>query len=239
VAKTIFLDIDGVITDHALLHADFTAQLGEVLAPALGGTVDDWGRANAEVFPDVFAQLQLDADPTISVQDGYDIEDRTIVLAMCDWLGIPRPNDHDAARLGRDYTVHVRRNTRALFPAAPDMVRTLAESHHLHMATGNPSWVVEPFLEGIGLRHLIGFPCGPDLIGVFKRSDLFHAKLFEAVGVSPRDAVVVDDVPQQVANARAAGASTILVTREPVEPNVADAVVSDPSQVAAAVAALS
>ncbi len=237
-AATVFLDIDGVITDHALLHDDYVAHLGEVLAPALGGTVEDWGRANAATFPELFTHLQAISGTIEDVNAFYEIEYRCSVQGMCSWLGIAPPSDEECIRLGRAFSVHVRGNSRAVFPQAAEMVRTLARDHDLHLATGNPSWLAEPLLEGIGVRDLVGLACGPDLIGVAKVSDAFHRTLFEAVGVAPGDAVVVDDSPGQVANARAAGAATVLVTREPVDGEPADCVVSGPSEVAGAIAAL-
>ena len=237
-ARSVFLDIDGVLTDHRLIHDDFSARMGEVLAPALGGTVEEWGRANAATFPQLFAESQRLGRPDETPAEVWEFEYRMSMHLMCDWLGRPRLSDEEAARLGRDYTVHVRRNTGALFAGAEAMTRSLAARHELHLATGNPSWVADALLKRIGVRELIGFPCGPDLIGVSKRSDRFHSTLFEAVGVPASDAVVVDDDVRQLIHARAAGAATVLVTLEPVEEGVADAVVSDPSEVPDVIRAL-
>lgn len=237
-AKTVFLDIDGVITDSALLADDYTAQLGAVMAPALGGTPEEWGRANAATYPTVLKRQQETGRPDDDPIVLWDREHLESVQAMCDWLGVPRPSDDECVRLGRGYNVYVRRNSRAVFPTAAEMVRTLAQTHELHMATGNLSWAAEAQLEGMGVRELVGFPCGPDLIGVAKASEAYYARLFEEVGVAPRDAVVVDDSPVQLERARAVGASTVLVTRDEVERGTADAVVADPSKVAAAVTQL-
>lgn len=208
------------------------------MAPALGGTPEEWGRANAATFPGVLKQVRQIAGPTEDPRIVFDIEYLLLVQAMCDWLSVPRPSDAECVRLGREYSVRVRRDGQAVFPAASELVHTLAQRHDLHMATGNPSWVAEALLDGMGVRESIGFPCGPDLISVWKGSDAFHATLFEAVGVAPGDALVVDDLPEQVANARAAGASTVLVTSDQVGADVADAVVSDLSEIAAAVLAI-
>jgi HAD superfamily hydrolase (TIGR01509 family) len=217
VPRTVFLDIDGVLSDSTRLGADFNRMIGDVMVPALGGTHEDWGRANAATFEEIFLALlnsdHLWDDPAAR----FDEECRRAINAMCNWLGIEPPEAAEASRLGREYNRHVRRNGSAAFPEAPAVLRALATDHDLHLATGNIAANAVAVLEQIGTPELIGFPCGVDLVGVAKHRPAFYERLFAAVGVTPEDSVVIDDVPAVLAHAANLGAAPILVAAPDVD----------------------
>lgn len=209
----IFLDVDGVLVDSARLPAEYVRLMGDVLAPALGETPERWGEANREVFPRVWSQEAEWGD------DPFERIERESILTiggMCDWLGIDAPTDEECVRLGRALHVYVRGHHDAIFDHSARVVRALAPAYDLHLATGGPSWQNEAQLASIGVRDAFGVLCGPDLVGVRKRSPLFYPRLFELADVAPPDAVVFDDEPRQLAHAVAAGARTVLV--HPSEP---------------------
>ncbi len=206
--SAIFLDIGGVLADPTLQSAECQRLLGDVLVPALGGTHEDWAEANRAVFPRVWRlEASWGDDPEVR----FFREDMLIVRGMCELLGIDAPDDDECARLGREFGVYVSRNGDAELDDAASVVRSLAHRYDLHLATGHASWSAEAVLERIGLRDAFGVLCGPDLVGVRKRSPLFYPRLFELAGVAASEAVVVDDEPQQLARAVAAGARTVLV----------------------------
>lgn len=208
--RACFLDVDGVILDHARTHLEWVRLMGEVLAPALGREPADWGRANAEVFPRVWTGPRAvwhDDDPLIA-----DRRLRVLLLhEACRFLEVPLPDEETATALSRRVDLYVGKNTRAAFPGAASAIRTLARSFELHTATGNLSWRVEPLLEQLGVRRFFGLPCGPDLVGAMKQTPAFYERLFARAGVHPSEAVVVDDERAQLEIAAALGARTVLV----------------------------
>ena len=206
----IFLDLDGVLVDLSRLPAEYVRLLGDVLAAALGETPERWGEANREVFPRVWSQEAEWGDDPL---ERLEREATLTVRGMCEWLGVDPPTDEECVRLGRELHVYVRSNHDAIFDHSARVVRALAPSYDFHLATGNPSWCGGPQLDSIGVRDCFGLLCGPDLVGVRKRSPLFYPRLFELAGVAASEAVVVDDEPQQLARAVAAGARTVLVHR--------------------------
>ena len=235
--STVFLDIDGVISDSEALAADFESLLGEVLAPALGRTPEEWGRANTATYPSISEQHVRSGRSWDDPIANFDKECGLSVIAMCEWLGVGAPSDDEARHLGYAYHQHVRRNGNAAFPDAAAAIRELAADHELHLATGNVSWNAIAVMERLGTERLIGFPCGVDLIGVIKGLPIYYERLFEAVDVRPQDAIVVDDSPAQLSHAASLGASTILVSHEPVtDLSVATAVVRGVGEVPATVA---
>lgn len=233
--RAVFLDLDGVLVDPAKLGPEYVRLLGEVLAPALGGTAEEWGRANAETFPRLFDRLTNEVGHDTPPGDAYRMEYVENVRMMCDVLGRPAPDGAECERLGREFNVYVRGHSRSPFPGAARCVRTLAASYAIHLATGNPSWTAEAVLRQLGVSALIGLPCGPDLVGVLKRSPLFYLRLFERAGVRGMEAVVVDDSPAQLAMAADAGAATVLVAPGGAPAGLADAVVEGVEDVAGAV----
>ena len=189
-AKVVFLDIDGVITDPEQLSIDFRTLPGEVLAPALGHTVADWGRAMGETYPAVFERHVIRGTVSDDPVAHFDEERRLSILAMCRCLGVDAPDDDEARRLGRAHNRHVRRHGDAPVADAAATIRKLATNGDVHLATGSMSWNALAVLDRIGVRELIGFPCGSDLVGVNKGFAAYYERLFAAVNVNPRDAIV-------------------------------------------------
>lgn len=221
----VFLDMDGVLVDQTKLPLEYVRLLGEVLAPALGGTVEDWGNANVVTFPRTFAIVNQ-AAPEMPPLEWYAWQDVVSVRAMCEELGIDPPSDEQCQRLGNAFDRHVRANHEAFFPDVASTIEELLTSYRVHFATGNPSWNVEITLERLGLVGRLGVLCGPDLIGARKRTPRFYPRLFELAGVAPSEGVVVDDSAAQLATAAALGASTVLVSTEGARNADVDAVIT-------------
>ncbi len=212
VLRAVFLDVDGVLVDGERLPAEYQRLMGEVLSPALGRSPADWGRANAATFPLLFERLLNDFGPESDPFEAFRFEYIENVRAMCRRLGLEEPDGETSYSLGRRFNIHVRATHNAVFPGAPVAVRSLAAGHAVHLATGNPSWLCEAQLENMGVRDLIGVLCGPDLVGVQKRSPEYYSRLFALAAVPAPEAAVVDDRPDQLELAARTGATTILVS---------------------------
>ena len=91
------------------------------------------------------------------------------------------------------------------------LIKALAKNFEIHTASGNPSWVVETLLSGMGVRELIGKPFGSDLVGYPKGHRTFHVRILKEVGALPEDSIVVDDDDSPLLAARKLGAKTVKV----------------------------
>ena len=227
---TVFLDMDGVLVDQTKLPLEYQRLLGEVLAPALGVAVEDWAEANRIAFPRWFAQVQ--ARPVSeSPLERYDLEFLLSVRGMCEVLGRAAPSRETCIRLGRAADTHVRTHHQAFFPEAASVIRELASRYTVHFATGNPSWNIQVTIDRLGVADCVGLLCGPDRLGVLKKSPEFYPRLFELAGLTPSDAAVVDDSEAQLASAAQLGASTVLVGPQATEHTPWSAVVPGIAQV--------
>lgn len=209
--SAVFLDVDGVINDHALNPLMWDAHLGEVLAPALGATAPEWGRANRRVFPAIWAEQHTwGTEPMTRIRT----EARLIVTGMCEQLGITPPPPERCFELWQQVDRHVAGTGKAAFPGTADVIRALAESFFVHTATGNPSWRVEALLTALGVRHLVGFPAGPDLVGIWKNDVDYYHRIFAATEIPPAEALIVDDSRECIEVAKAAGAQAVHICAE-------------------------
>jgi len=222
--QAVFLDVDGVLLDPVRTPAEWVRLIGDVLAPALGGAPAAWGRANAVVFPRVFA------DRARWVHDDPATAERRLITRLlreqCEMLDVAYPGDEDAVRLGRELDRYVCLHADCAFPATVEVIRELAARYAVHTATGNPSWRVETFLEQWGVRELVGVPAGTDLVGVMRDTTAFYRRVFALAGVEAEEAIVVDDTVENVVRARALGARAVLVDPDGgTRDGVADAVI--------------
>lgn len=203
--RAVFLDVDGVINDHALNPGMWDAHLGEVLAPVLGGAAPEWGRVNRQVFPKIWAEQHTwGIDPIARIRT----EATLIVTGMCEALGIEPPSPERCFELWQQVDRHVAGTGKAAFPWTATAIQTLARSFAVHTATGNPSWRVEALLDALGVRRHVGFLAGPDLVGIAKSEVAYYDRVFAATEVRPAEALIVDDSADCIERAMTAGART-------------------------------
>lgn len=231
-----FLDVDGVITDFSRLTAQWDSHMGDVIAPALGRTPADWGRANRAVFPTVWARNEEWGTDPATRQRREALE---IIGAMCEHLGEPVPSEDRSEALWLEVETHVAEQASAVFPGARDAIEALSRRWAVHTATGNPSRRVVAYFRGMDALHLLGVPSGPDLVGIWKQAPEFYERTFALAGVDARDALVVDDDPARLLTAASLGARTVLVDGAGGEQqDSVDAVISVIDELPAAVEAI-
>ncbi|HJM88231.1 MAG TPA: HAD family hydrolase [Dehalococcoidia bacterium] len=233
---TVFLDVDGVIVDAVKLPQEYIRLLGDVLAPALGGEPEDWGRANGIVFPRVWEQLKD------STNDQDELVNRVAIAniqGMAEHLGIAPPDEATCRRLDDDFHIYVRGNGDFFFAESADVIRTLAASYDVHISSGNSSDMIEVMLERLGVSSEVGMKFGADLVDARKGGPDFYPRVFDATSTDPAASVVVDDQPHQLALAAALGAATVLIEAEPSGvAHPVDATISTIADLPAAIAAL-
>lgn len=209
--SAVFLDVDGVINDHALNPGMWDSLMGDVLAPALGATPADWGRVNRIVFPAIWAQQHTwGIDPIVRIRT----EARLIVTGMCEALALPAPAPEACFELWREVDLYIAASGKAAFPLAAGAIRDLAGLAAVHTATGNPSWRVNALLGALGVSEHVGFRAGPDLVAIWKNSREYYERVMAGAGVAPAEALVIDDTGECLAFAMQAGAHGAHITSD-------------------------
>lgn len=220
----LFLDDGGVISDNALRGRQWQRLVGEFFAPVLGGSPESWAEANRTVISDI---LDLsDAWPRrLQAADSYSA---FLVRYRLDWLGsmcaivgARMPREPEALALVERAERWIRPQVDAATPGAAEAIRTLqAEGYRLFTASGEPSEDLEDYLVGMGVRDWFERLYGPDLVQCFKNGPEYYERIFADAGISPGDALVVDDNPDPLRWAAQVGARTALVGDKNASPDV-------------------
>jgi beta-phosphoglucomutase-like phosphatase (HAD superfamily) len=129
---------------------------------------------------------------------------------------VPLPEDEEEAlAIAIEAAEYVTSRCRSAFADASAAVRRLAESGYvLHTASGEESRELHGYLTGMGLRGYFEHLFGPDLVNAFKAGPVYYGRAFAYCGLEASACVVVDDSPEALAWAAAAGAHTVLVDRD-------------------------
>jgi phosphoglycolate phosphatase-like HAD superfamily hydrolase len=240
----IFLDDGGVMSDNAIRGREWQRLVAEFLAPRLGGEPARWAEANNVVW-----QRQWDAylTTTRNAPDGefdtaafWEVARPRWIREMCEHAGLAAPAADRCAALARETEAYVMPRVRASFPGAPEAIRALRGADYaLYTASGHDSTDLEGILDGMGVRSCFGERLyGPDLIGAAKTSRRFHERAFADASIDAKNALVVDDFPDAIRWATAAGATTVLVARDGADASGAGAVIGSLAELPAIVGSI-
>ena len=140
------------------------------------------------------------------------------IAEVCKVVGVEAPETfEERVDVAERATIHILDNTEGVFPGAAGAIEELSGRFEIHMASGNPSFVVEAVLRRLGVSDRVGKPFGSDLVGCQKGDSRFYPAILETVGAEPSRAVVVDDGAEALAAARAVGLKTVQVGGPPSE----------------------
>jgi HAD superfamily hydrolase (TIGR01509 family) len=214
--QALFLDDGGVLNDNALRGPQWHRLMGEFFPPRLGGAASAWAHANRAVITEVEspAAVAVRRDSFLAYAD----YDRAL---LADWLsgmiqlvGVDAPPPDLIVPLALEATAVATRRVQSAYPEAVATILALhARGYRLSTASAGPSYVLEGYLTGMGVREYFLRLYGPDLVNAHKDSPDYYPRLFADCGVAPARALVVDDSPAAVARARAAGARALLMDR--------------------------
>jgi beta-phosphoglucomutase-like phosphatase (HAD superfamily) len=216
--RTVFLDDGGVMNDNAVRGPQWQRLVGEYLAPRFGGEPRRWGEANAQIAEALWTEYadRMAAHPDLGYAAFWDEYLTRWFAEMCELVGVAAPGDHECRDIAMEASAYVTPRVRAVYPGAVEAIRELAElGYSLRTASGEPSDHLEGYLAGMGVRGCFAGPLyGPDIIDTPKHHALYYARMFGHAGVAPADSIVVDNEPQPLARAAAAGAATVLVSAD-------------------------
>ncbi len=217
---TIFVDDGGVMNDNRRRAPQWRRLLGEFFPPRLGGSAEAWAEANRVYTEGLWGDGGTWADYSSHLwQQGgesYEAFHRLYQIAwlhgMCRLLDLPLPPDDEAVSLADAASAYITPRVRAALPGVVEAIGSLKDDGHtLHTASGEPSFELDGYLMGMGVRPCFDRLYGPDLVDCLKDGPEYYRRILADSGVAPSDAVFVDDQPAAVDWIRAAGARPILV----------------------------
>jgi len=215
--KVVLLDVDGVLLDHTQWEQEWARLAGPALCPVLGGNSQAWVEHQEAVWQRVWQQACREDARELGLR-GLNLSrwwDRVFaewIAELCACVGVDSPATFeervDAAERVLSF---FHQHTEAVVPGAAEAIMSLSGTFDIHMASGNPSWIVENILARLGVTNVVGTPFGSDLVGVQKGNERFYPTILERVGVSGREAILVDDGDGCLANASRWGIRTVKV----------------------------
>jgi HAD superfamily hydrolase (TIGR01509 family) len=212
----ILLDVGGVMCDPRRRSAEWQRLVGEWFAPLLGGTAQTWHEANRVVVERLSDPGLANVPAFADFVSFYRYSQLAWVRGMCELVGVSLPSDGECLALAASATAALAPRVQAAVPGAAEAIRMLhRQGYSLHTASGSSSMEIAGYLEGMGVRNCFGRCYGADLINTFKNGPEYYLRLFADAGISPTEALVVDDSPQAVAWAAQTGARAVLIGDAP------------------------
>ena len=218
----VLLDVDGVLLDNASFDTEWE-RLGADAFGFLGGDPSSlagvldraWKRVEGEHVR-ALARTEPSERPPPSIW--WDQANADWIEEACRLVGVAAPAVAEdrvaAAERGLSFYFN---HTQALIPGAARAIERLAGSFEIHMASGNPAFVVEIVLDRLGVRELVGHPFGSDLLGEYKQHGVdFYRRIGSRIGTGA-PLIVVDDLDGPLASAREVGAIAVKVGTDPGE----------------------
>ena len=137
---------------------------------------------------------------------------------MCRLVGVPQPPEAERLLLVQRANAWIIPQVRADFPGAIDTIRLLHNrGHTLYTASGASSSDLEGYLGALGVRDCFTRLYGGDLINTLKARPAFYELILADAGVSPSEALFVDDSPSVITWVSEVGALGILVDNSGTE----------------------
>lgn len=212
--QAVFLDDGGVLNNNELRAPQWQELIAQYFAPRYGGNHHAWKKANRIAFEDLLKSWQqAKQKPEIDFLTFWQKESELWIATMFQHVGISPPPPHEQYNVAIKAEEWITPRVQAAFPRAIQTVRYLKERGFLlYTASGGTSWQLRGYLTGMGIADYFEEFYGADLINTMKASSLYYKRMFRHAGISPEQALVVDDFPENVLWAQEVGATGVLVT---------------------------
>lgn len=181
--QAVVFDMDGVIVDSEPHHQSSFHALFSELVGEHGMDFEDFvGRCDAELW-ESFEERH---------RTGLDLESLAVRREI---------------RL-----LEILQEADAIFPGLPELVRCLSTRTPLGLASGSRHRVIEGVLHLARLREHFNALSSVEDVERGKPDPAVYLHALRQLGVSPQDAVAIEDTPSGISAARAAGMKVIAVT---------------------------
>ena len=210
--RVLFLDDGGVLNDNALRGPEWLRLIGGFMSPRLGGAPEQWARANAVVFPQVWGDISKRLSGFATYTDFHRTYSVEWMRAMCARVGVEPPSDDAAVALHAELTCYVWEWADTAFPGAADAVLALHRAGYtLYTASGQASWELRVITKKMSIGLAFERLYGSDLVDQVKNGPAFYEKVFAHAGVAASAALVVDSEAECCEWAREAGAQALWI----------------------------
>jgi beta-phosphoglucomutase-like phosphatase (HAD superfamily) len=178
----------------------------------MGGTAEQWVRANRVVFSQFWRTLQKRLPEFASHQEFQRTYAINWMSSMCAYVGITPPPDDEAVTLYRELSIYIGERANSAIAGAADAVLSLHRTGYtLYTASGTPSWELRGIIAKMGLAETFSGLYGPDLVDHVKYGPDFYQKVFDHAGVAPSRALVIESDLECCHWASEAGANAVWV----------------------------
>ncbi|HEX9268431.1 MAG TPA: HAD family hydrolase [Candidatus Limnocylindria bacterium] len=218
--EALFVDSAGVLLDVSALLKAWQRGVAEFCGPRLGGSAEQWAKANRLVEQRYFAWAReaAHADGGRGLRSFVRWSDERWIKDMCELVGVGSPADPIA--FADACTRHITAGAGdTAYPDAVPAVRALAtQVPRLFTATSQDERQIDGYLRAFGIRELFERTYGGDLVDRFKVNAAFFTDIMADADVAPERSALVDDNPRYLGWAREAGMKTYLLERRGEDP---------------------
>ena len=210
----VFLDDGGVLNNNELRAPQWQELIAKYFVPRYGGDYNAWKQANWIAFENLMKSWEkAKKEPEINFNVFWQKESELWINTMFHHVGVPPPPPHEQYNVAIKAEEWITPRVLAAFPGAIQTVRHLKKCGYLlYTASGGTSWQLRGYLTGMGIADYFEEFYGADLINTMKASSLYYKRMYRHAGISPEQALVVDDFPENVLRAQEVGATGVLVT---------------------------
>jgi FMN phosphatase YigB (HAD superfamily) len=208
--KHIFIDFDFTLSDQVVLTTQYVREAARVCAPEFGGEIGAWEHATARMLEAVNDEyLKRWVGNPVGDYSAWLDEMRVKAMRMLfETVGAALPPD--PLQTAKELQFAILSVCDASYPGAVEMMAELFEQDfRVQIASANDSEWLLAALIGAGSESFTESKFGPDLVGCAKEGPDFFRRIFEASGVSPENALVVDDLPKSLEWAMETGAPAV------------------------------
>ena len=203
----LLLDLDDVLLDLTHWDEEWIRIGPDILPSVLDVDPIAWAKGQRAVFEKVWLAATKTFRPVLGLRRRnlarwWERVHAEWIEASCRAAGGTAPPTFEE-RVDASKRIHAAFFARAdvVFEGAAEAIVALSERFDLHMASGNPAWVIEMALERIGVRELVGYPFGSDLAGVQKAHPDFYPTILRTIGVDGSRVMLADDGDVPLRNA--------------------------------------
>jgi HAD superfamily hydrolase (TIGR01509 family) len=208
----LFIDFDDTLSDAKTFGVQYVHALSERLASAYGGEVTAWTEA---LVPELGAgiaryEAQFLGNPLGGYTAWLEEERARTAESLFRSVGRTLPPEESPAELAKRIQFDALTAVHAVYPGAAEALKRLSEAGvRLMMASSQDSYFLRGALTGAGIVERFDTLYGPDLVDCAKEGTEFYRRLFEASGIRPSQAVVLDDQVMCLDWAEEAGARVV------------------------------
>jgi phosphoglycolate phosphatase-like HAD superfamily hydrolase len=212
----LFIDFDDTLSDFSGHTTLYAARLSENLAREHGGEPSEWVSV---LKPAILASIAryaatFKSNPLAGICAWIPVERARIATEVFQSVGRDLPADIAPAELTLSIQTAALQACKggAFYPGAVETLRMIHQSGvRLHMASSHESRYLAAVLRGAGIDELFDNFFGADLIDCAKEGTEYYCRMFEACGIRPEQAVVLDDGVDCMRWAQHTGAHVIQV----------------------------